>query len=175
MAGKSLFQITKQPPSAARQYQTVQDEVRKSLVEVGQGVQNRFNYVVANWVNKPKFKVEVGSGKERLFLRVTVEGPNRAKLIYKWVDKGTKPHTIQPNKASKLRFATGYQAKTGVGGKYGGPGRANGPVVFTKLVNHPGIKARNFSDTIAKDTEPILKREVNNGYRRGLRKAPRGQ
>lgn len=43
-----------------------------------------------------------------------------------YVHEGTRPHTIQPRTAQALRFEIG------------------GRVVFSKLVNHPGTKARPF-------------------------------
>lgn len=177
---KTVFQITKRPPSASAQYKTVRNQVRVGLKRVGKRVQKAFERVVSNWRNKPGFRFQVGSGPKQLFLRVQVTGSRKAKRIWNWIDKtGTKPHIIRPKRAKVLRFVWGgpgsYLAKTGAGpARFGGPGTVKGgKVVFTKQVNHPGFKARKFGEAILKDTEPELDREVRNGYRRGLRRAKR--
>lgn len=59
----------------------------------------------------------------------------------KFVAEGTKPHTIEPKKASVLAFTV------------------NGTKVFAKKVNHPGTKANPFmSDAIDKTLRGALPR-----------------
>jgi len=45
-----------------------------------------------------------------------------------FVNDGTRPHTIRPRRAKALRF------------------RVGGRIVYARVVNHPGTKARPFLD-----------------------------
>lgn len=51
----------------------------------------------------------------------------------KYVHDGTRPHTIRPRQAQALRFLVG------------------GRVVYAKVVNHPGTRARPFLDQAARE------------------------
>ena len=177
----SLFQITKRPPKAAQQYKAVQDEVRVGLKRVGDRTVKAYQRVVQNWERKPGFKAEVGSGSKQLYVRIKVPGSRRNIENWNRVDKsGAKPHVIRAKRAKFLRFVWGgpgsYDAKTKAApARFGGSGKvANGKVVYRKFVNHPGFKARKFSEAINRDSRELLDREVRNGYRRGLRRAIKG-
>lgn len=182
----SLFQITKRPPKAAQQYKAVQDEVRVGLKRVGVRVEKAYKQVVQNWKTKPGFKSEVGSGTKQLFVRVKVTGTRRAIDNWNRIDKtGAKPHIIRPKKRDKLGRLLLYFEWGGPGSyapktnhspaRFGGSGKvSNGRLVAMKQVNHPGFKARKFSEAINKDSRELMDREVRNGYRRGLRRALKG-
>lgn len=177
----SLFQITKRPPKAAAQYKAVQDEVRIGLKRVGDRTVRAYQAVVKNWERKPGFKAEIGSGGKQLYVRIKVTGSRRNIENWNRIDKtGAKPHVIRPKRAKLLRFVWGgpgsYAPKTNASpARFGGSGKvANGRVVYRKFVNHPGFKARKFSEAINKDSRELMDKEVRNGYRRGLRRALKG-
>jgi hypothetical protein len=79
--------------------------------------------------------------------------------IYQWVDAGTKgPYPIFPVRAKALRFFTPYKAATKprvIGSTNANVGKNE---VIRMGVMHPGIKARSFTDEIAKR---IQKRAAN--------------
>lgn len=80
--------------------------------------------------------------------------------VYKWVDSGTKPHTIKPKRSRYLRFLSGYRAKgrTGIiGSRAGG---SYGDTVFSKGVNHPGFAGRRFTILIAKRRQKTIVQEI---------------
>ena len=81
--------------------------------------------------------------------------------VYHYVDEGTRPHIIRPVRASRLRFKSGYNAKTKprkIGSQAGG---AFGDTVYAMQVRHPGSKAREFSPTIQKRRrKPFTRRMV---------------
>lgn len=109
------------------------------LREVAQSAQSDFEKTVATWDNPPEFEIE-----ERPRSYAVVTDDER----YKFVDQGTRPHVIKPTNGNYLAFQGGYQAKTTprvIGSRSGGP---SGAVVFTQVVNHPGIEAREFTKTI---------------------------
>jgi len=85
--------------------------------------------------------------------------------IYEWVDFGTPPHIITPK-------ASGYPLRF----RWGGPGSykpssrqriiqskrhsQSGGIYTTMSVNHPGVEARHFDETIAKEYEPIFRKDI---------------
>lgn len=51
-----------------------------------------------------------------------------------YVERGTRPHTITPKAAKALRFAVGGNRRLS------GAPRSGAPVVFARVVHHPGTK-----------------------------------
>lgn len=93
------------------------------------------------WRHKPRFY------SKRTAKGVTI---NTDSAIYGYVDFGTRPHVIKARRAPFLVFRWPYKAATKprVIASYKaqtGPNWAK-----RKQVNHPGIKARNFTDEITK-------------------------
>ena len=131
--------------------------------------------VVKDWEHQPKFQTRKDIKPDKISMTCFPTGSDAK--IYIFVDKGTKPHTIPgfgPVKAKALRFQYGgkYIAKTEArpartnpsGGKVVG-----GVTVFAKSVKdiqHPGSKAREFSETIAEDIKPDFKRIIENTFRK---------
>jgi hypothetical protein len=91
--------------------------------------------------------------------------------IYLFLDKGTrKNYPIPKSGTANLRFRSGYTAKTRVrviGSRGGG---ASGPFVHRRRVIHPGIKAREFSLTIAKRRLRNLRNLTRLAFLRSLRR-----
>lgn len=145
-------------------------QVRKRAVALA-------NEVVDNWENKPKFVASLFVEKNKISLYLEPIGPN-AKL-WEWTSRGTKAHKIYPGKLmgtgkkrSRLMFRKNYTPKTtATGPTYGGPGTKSGPWVSAKMVKHPGTKARKFEEWIGKQIKSDFKREIEQAFRRGMRKA----
>ena len=176
----NLIQVTvgRRLPSLKKQIIQVQNEIRKDLDKEGMAFQKSLERVVSDWSSetKPKFQVKTVVTAQRIGLNLTVKEANRKKPIWKWVDQtGTKKHKIpkRPKRGrSRLRFRTGYQSRTGARpARFGGPGRATGPVRYARQVTHPGFPPRRFTETILKDLRPRFNKAVRNGGRRGMRRA----
>ena len=181
---RNVFRVTvaKRLPSVKKQVLEVQNEIRKDLAKVAKAHQKSLERVVSDWSSstKPTFKIKTVVTAQRIGVNLTVREANRQKPVWKWIDRtGTKKHKIpkKPKQGrSRLRFKTGYQSKTGARpARFGGPGRATGPVRFARQVNHPGFPPRNFSKTILKDLRPKYNKAVRNGSRRGMRRALRNR
>ena len=148
------------------------------MAKVAKAHQKSLERVVYNWSSstKPKFSVKTVVTAQRIGVNLTVKEADRKRPVWKWVDQtGTKPHKI-PKKpktgVSRLRFRTGYQAKTKPNpARFGGSGRSTGPIHFARQVNHPGFPPRKFSQKILKDLRPEYNKAVRNGGRRGMRRA----
>lgn len=130
-------------------------ELRQIMVE--QWAQ--FTRVVIRWSNKPDFRVMMVRSNVLLVGRVVVAG--KAMKIWRYVDRGTKPHFIRPRFAPYLFFRTGYVPRTKpIARLQTGGGRAFGAPVRTLLVLHPGSKARKFTATFAETVRKTIKRRL---------------
>ena len=131
-----------------------------------------FDKIVANWEHKPIFKGRKFVTADAIWVNIFPTGTN--KLIYTYVTKGTRPHVIRVKNAQMLAFMWGgpgsYNAKTGPGGKFGGPGTVSGgTMTFAKQVNHPGNAARDFERVILKQEKQWYSRTMENAWRRAIR------
>jgi len=124
------------------------------------------NLVVADWKNKPTFETRIAVRPEKISMTVFPSGDNAG--IYEIVDQGSPPHIIKPVKAEFLVFRTGYQPKTLArpARTVSGGGKTTGPLVFAKLVHHPGSEGRFFSRQIAEDIKPDFKRIIDNTFKK---------
>jgi hypothetical protein len=107
---------------------------------VAKDVQVDFKTTTQNWQHAVDFPIESPSDYRR-----TISTDD---AIYGYVNDGTRPHRIAPKGGGVLRFNTPFQAKTVPGQIMSGPGSAGGSEVFSRGVNHPGTKPRNFDKTI---------------------------
>ena len=140
--------------------QTLSGPVKQELVK-------RFNEVVANWTNKPRFYGRRTSRVGSISMLVHPGGNAKAVEIYGYVTFGTRPHRIEG--APLLFFPGGpYTPKTTAGGGYGGPGIAPGPTVAARVVQHPGTEPRDFEAKIAKEYQPEFERVMAAAFRRAL-------
>ncbi len=125
-----------------------------TLNDVREGIKQDFENTTATWRNKPIFRGKKASGKS--FSAHMWGNTNQ----WIWVTGGTKPHTIVPRRATRLRFQSGYRRKTTVrklgsrgGGSFGG-------TVFANIVRHPGNKPAEFEKVAAEKWEPKLQKMV---------------
>lgn len=129
------------PKGLAAKFKAAPDAVAKGMDDAAEAVKKDYELTTQGW-------------KHGVTFTVTTQGANRtvstADDIWRYVDEGTKPHVIVPKRGRVLRFAVGGRAKTAPGKLTSGSGSKGGAVVFRPRVNHPGTKARLFSQQIAK-------------------------
>lgn len=183
------FKLVRKPKSANIAKRIIRQEVISKLKPVAEAVTKSHEQVVSNWNNKPQFKTDTTVTKDRIEIVTVVRrgkrlvdregnqrpGPATTGDLWKWIDKGTRPHPIEAKNRPLLRFQAGnYQAKTGARpARYGGSGTISNPqwVSTKKLKNgHPGFGGRDFTGTIAKDLRKSFNNAIDSGYRSGLRK-----
>jgi hypothetical protein len=130
--------------------------------------------IVANWKSNVGFAAKKYITADQIAVSIYPVGPD--KKIWIWVDQGTSSHQIPahgPVAAKAMKFQAGgkYQAKTlarpartvGGGGKVSG-----GTTVYAtrvKAYTHPGTDAREFSKTIAEDSQPDFIKTIENSFR----------
>lgn len=139
--------------------QALKEQVAPALIK-------SHNLVVADWKNKPTFETRIAVRPDKISMTVFPAGPNAG--IYEIVDQGSPPHIIRPVKAKMLAFRLDYTSKTLAkpARTVAGGGKSTGPLVFAKLVHHPGSEAREFSKVIAEDIKSDFKRIIDNTFKK---------
>lgn len=155
----------------------VRSELKKLGDEFGELAVAQHQGAVRNWQGKPKFAFRSLIDKRGLIVNVVVMG--RFAQRWHWIDKGTGLHgprkqayEIRPKRrGGVLRFQTGYQPKTlPIGRANLVRGRPTGPWRSAKVVIHPGIRARKFTETFRDELRPEFRRLAENSLRRAARR-----
>jgi hypothetical protein len=150
-------------------------ELLNQMRKTGNAIKKDFEKTTATWEHKPKFEVVISlTGPGPVVLVATDD------QIYRFVDEGTKPHLIfagfytGKSKKKALAFPGTFSAKTVPGVIGSGPGSRGGDMVHTPYVQHPGTKARNFDEAIARDWQAKFKRDMEGAMRRAAAKSGHG-
>lgn len=125
----------------------IERAVRDAMAEAGEEAIALYEQCTSTWERQPVFEAVVVSDG----VIVGTDDP-----IFQYVDEGTAPHPILPKAGRVLRFRGGYSAKTSPGQLGSGGGGASGGVVFTRRVNHPGTKARDFTALVQQQMQNVL-------------------
>lgn len=135
----------------------------------------RLSEVTADWKHQVTFNARKRVTPSEIKVYVF---PVSNKDIWTFVSKGTTGgYQIPRNPPAKsrdglLHYQSVYDARTAPGGKYGlGSGQKSGAWVSAKVVTHPGVKAREFEEAIAKEYQGEFTRLMENAMRRGIRAA----
>ncbi len=133
--------IWKQIKPAAFDPDVFVDEVGMEALSIADDMLLDLELAVATWDHKVKFEEEVNVTPDLVEIMVATDDE-----IFKFVDEGTKAHPIKPKRpGGKLRFQEGYRAKSTPGVQVSSVGGPFGEYVYSKGVQHPGTKARNFT------------------------------
>lgn len=131
-------------------------------------LQDDLETVTERWEHRVKFTQDWSESPHSYEVVIKPTGEN--KKIFGYVDKGTKPHLIQPlNPTNKLKFQTGYSPRTAYRGQTNvGTGQSYGAWVSKAQVQHPGSKGRDFSGQVLDDLDPSLVRRVDQSLKQTL-------
>lgn len=156
----------------ARQKKYVEFEVTQELIATGQELKTSNDKVVRDWQHKVTFRAQYSKSAAIRSVKVVAQGRN--KNLWGWIDLGTKPHIIRAKNKPFLAFQTGYSARTAPVAKFNqGTGQKFGAWRRKKEVNHPGTKARKFTETFLKELSPAFPDRIQAAVKRGLNKANR--
>lgn len=134
--------------------------------------------VVKDWEHQPEFKARLVFKPTEIALFVFPAGEH--KMIWIYVDKGTRPHKIRAKNAPRLAFMVGggyvpktmaKPARTVVGGGFVKPPTH---LVRPMEVDHPGSEGRGFTEQIAKEMQPAFKAEIDAAFKRAARRINNG-
>jgi len=144
---------------------TLLAEVAKEMKNLQKDIGEDFDATVSTWKHKPKFDQEFQQSAKsiRTFTGTSDE-------IYTYVSKGTRAHLIRPKRAKMLAFQGGiYTAKSMPGVLQARSGGPSGDMVYSRGVKHPGTKARNFDEAIAKKWEKSYLQRLTTAVNRGVK------
>ncbi len=149
------------------------DKIRLEMLnenrKQGRYIKKQYEKTVETWEHKPKFEVLIGLSSTEATVLVGTDDE-----IYGYVDEGTRPHPIVPkasNPHQRLFFQEGYVAKTQPGVLGSQAGGKFGTLVVAKAVQHPGTKARGFTQMIQDKTRKRYQRDMLKAVQRGAEKA----
>lgn len=107
-----------------------------------------FQQTVKGWSQKPSFGWSQIRTSDEMIISMYPTGPGAD--TWNLLDSGSPPHYIKPKRVGgKLKFQPGYRASTSPGSLISKRKYRSGKVIYEDGVNHPGFKARNFTETIA--------------------------
>lgn len=90
--------------------------------------------------------------------------------VWRYVDKGTKPHIIRPKRKPVLAFRTPFSPKTTPRSLRTTRGYLGDTWVHAKEVHHPGTQPRQFSVMIGKKLTPVWARLMRAAILKGTEK-----
>lgn len=157
----------------------IQEELVATVRDTTEEGIAHFERITVQWKRKPKFRPVLTVRPSVIKSEIGISGAGALQWI--WIDRGTgrrgpkkRAYVILPkDPAGRLKFQTGYAARTAPVAKFNrGPGRSFGPWVSPKVVVHPGIRPRKFTETLfEKRLSPPFKKRIENAIRRGVRRA----
>lgn len=130
----------------------LEPRIRQGAIEAGRKTAREqaeaLNQVTKTWENKVVFRVQEKQERGVTKFQIVAEGSEDALRIFGYVDKGTKPHRIEPKTAEGvLSFWTRFEPRTAPVAKADvGSGRSWGEIVWVRGVDHPGSEAREFTE-----------------------------
>ena len=139
----------------------VQRRQTRELRGFEQRVRRDLAMTVRTWKRKPRF-----------LARREVRGNSTAVVFYasdkrwNWISRGTKPHTITPKRAKRLRFPTHFRPATNAGTLRGNTARSGPPIFYRNSVRHPGVTPREWHKIIARRNNPDFKQRMRRTLRR---------
>lgn len=122
-----------------------------------------YELTTATWKHEVKFVKELQVGPNEVAALVGTDDE-----IYRYVDLGTKRHKIFPRRAKALAFRSIFVPKTTPGSMVAAKGFVGGDTVYRKYVNHPGTKARKFTQTIQREWRKKFKRRMETALKNAV-------
>lgn len=129
--------------------------INKALDITEIAMRERVGETMRTWSKKAEVVL-----RRRIYAGYTVLQVDVKSRVWHWLNEGTPAHDISPRFKTRLRFLSGYKAKTRVGRLLSVNGGAFGKPVFARKVRHPGIKARKWSERIERETQQVLAQQI---------------
>lgn len=128
-------------------------KVDKTRLRILNELRNQGNLVkkdlerpIKTWNDPPKIEVLIDLDKKDATVLIGPTGTDLQVNKFVWGDKGTRPHVIKAKNAPLLKFKTQFTPKTTPGTLASRAGSSSPPWASKKVVNHPGTKARGWSE-----------------------------
>lgn len=118
----------------------------------GEIEQGKYEQTTRTWTNAPDHEMAMTQTKEEIKATNLTDDE-----IYYYAHNGTKAHPIVPKRKPMLIFKNGYRAKTTPGVLRSKQGGAFGKTVVAHAVQHPGTKARGWTDILLRNRPRAFK------------------
>lgn len=140
------------PSAKAITFTRYADAAKLGLRDAAEDAVKDFEKTTATWRNQPSFTIK----EQRDGFLVGTDD-----AVWSMLDKGTRAHRIVARRAKRLRFASGFSAKTRPGFIGSQSGGSSGGPVFAQAVQHPGTTARAWSKLIAAKYRAQMQRYIS--------------
>jgi hypothetical protein len=153
---ESVGQVIKiapiKPSAKAINFSRFADAAKLGMRDAAEAAQKDFEKTTATWRTKPDWQIQ----EQRDGFLVGTDND-----VWNMLDKGTRAHRIIARRAKRLRFSSGFSAKTRPGFVGSQAGGSSGGPVFARSVQHPGTTARGWSKLIAAKYKVQLQRYIS--------------
>lgn len=119
--------------------QAIRNEMRQVLQQAANKRAASYRKTWATWKHKPELQVDIAADS----VEISVNDD-----VWNWLNAGTEAHEIRPRNARVLAFNGKFSPKTQPGVIGSGAGSSGGNKIFSRGVQHPGTKARNWTQAI---------------------------
>ena len=158
MSARFRFILLKWPQTARAQAMLIRELAIGFEYECWKHEYADLNNTASGWAEKPRFRYTSVPRKGALFAHIVrVDRSTPGGQHWWWVNYGTgedgpqnAPYPIQPVQAPALKFVVPYQPKTIPPAGLGYNPSAPRETVITQYVEHPGIRARDWSTALFK-------------------------
>lgn len=156
-----------QKPNMNSRIQTIRQNAAASIFEHVKRVAEKHEGVVEGWEKSrdvPRFKASVNIERAKIVGSVLMSGRDAQQAqitVWQLLDQGTKVRFMQ--------LSSDWQSKTAPGQLRSGPGRGK-KMGIDKEAPEPGIRARKFGETVAKEMKGDADKSVQEGYSGGFRR-----
>lgn len=150
--------------------------LEKSVKEEAKEHQKRLKKTTTTWKGaKPDFESETDTSGGNLIVVTGPTGNERGAQKWRWLDEGTKAHYVPKSGVARMTFQPNYRAKTKPRQFRSGRGGASGPFITRKgRWKVSGIKARQWSETLAKERRKPFARRAQKNVDRAAKKSGGG-
>ncbi len=136
------------------------EDIKRAGVKVYEkamiSAKSKLDVLTSSWSTSAQFKSSV-----ELVGNKIVATMETTSLPFIYVDKGVEPHDIDPVKGDRLSFLSDYTPRTQPGKFFPGRSSRGGSLKRPFHVDHPGIKARGWSDILEKYVIDFVTRTLN--------------
>jgi hypothetical protein len=147
------------PSAKAIRFTRFSEAAKLGLKDAAEAALKDFEKTTATWSKQPEWSMQ----EQRDGYMVGTEND-----IWNMLDKGTRAHKIIARRAKRLRFGSGFSAKTRPGFVGSQSGGTSGGPVFAQSVMHPGTTARGWSKLIAAKYKVQMQRYISQRIREAM-------
>lgn len=151
--------IAIKPSAKAIQFTRFATAAKLGMQDAAQDAEKDLRATTATW--KHSVDITVAERSDGYSLTVTDD-------VWNMLDKGTRAHRIVARRAKRLRFGSGFSAKTRPGFIGSQSGGSSGGPVFAQAVNHPGTVARSWSKLIGTKYRAQLQKYIQRRIKEAL-------